>query len=121
LKLRNIGKEDASSVNLSLSCDNDLINITNNNNIVDNISADEIVNVEDAFHLDIVSEIPNGSTITFTLNIEHDGTKHEEKFEVSVNSYNFEIININLLIFTLQNKNGIILLKYSVGSDKNEN
>ena len=94
LKLRNIGKEDASSVNLSLSCDNDLINITNNNNIVDNISADEIVNVEDAFHLDIVSEIPNGSTITFTLNIEHDGTKHEEKFEVSVNSYNFEITNI---------------------------
>ena len=94
LKLRNIGKEDASSVNLSLSCDNDLINITNNNNIVDNISADEIVNVEDAFHLDIVSEIPNGSTITFTLNIEHDGTNHEEKFEVSVNSYNFEITNI---------------------------
>ena len=94
LKLRNIGKEDASSVNLSLNCDNDLINITNNNNIVDNISADEIVNVEDAFHLDIVSEIPNGSTITFTLNIEHDGTNHEEKFEVSVNSYNFEITNI---------------------------
>ncbi|MBQ8222267.1 MAG: T9SS type A sorting domain-containing protein [Bacteroidales bacterium] len=94
LKLRNIGKENASSINFSLSCDSDLIDITNNNNIIANIGADEIVNVEDAFYLDIIDEIPNGSTITFTLSIEHNGTSHDENFKVAVNSYNFDIISI---------------------------
>ena len=94
LKLKNIGKENASSINLSLSCDSDLINITNNNNIIENIGAYEVVDVEDAFFLDIIDEIPNGSGITFTLNIENGGTSNEELFEVFVNSYNFEIINI---------------------------
>lgn len=94
LKLRNIGKENASSISLSLSCDSDLINITNNNNIVDNIAADEIVNVEDAFYLDIIDEIPNGSAITFTLSIEHNGTSHDENFKVTVNSYNFIISGV---------------------------
>jgi len=95
LKLKNIGKEDASSLNLSLSCNTDIINITDNNNTIDIIGVNDEVMIEDAFHLDITDDIANGTTITFSLNIEHNGTSHEEKFDVLVNSYNFEIISIN--------------------------
>ncbi len=94
LKLRNIGATDATTINLSLSCNTDIINITDNNNEINGIDINEEVTIEDAFHLDITDDIANGTTITFSLNIEHDGTSHEEKFEVLVNSYNFEIINI---------------------------
>ena len=93
--LKNIGKKNASEINLSLSCNSDMIDITNNNNYIDEINYDAVVNVDDAFHLDITDGISNGSIITFTLIIEHDGISHEEEFEILVNSYNFKIIKID--------------------------
>lgn len=94
-KLKNIGHKDASTVNLSLTCNSDALNITNNNNIIDGININEVVELEDAFFIDIVGGINNGSIITFTLDIEHDGMSHKEYFEVLVNSYKFEVTEIS--------------------------
>ena len=94
LLLKNIGNDNSSTINLSLSCDSDKINITNNSNVTDGLSVDETINLENAFHLEVMDGIENGSVITFTLNIEHDGMIHEEEFHVNVHSYNFEIVGI---------------------------
>ena len=93
INLKNIGGEKASAINLSLSCDSDKINISNNNNTIDEIGSNEVFTAEDAFYLNINDIIENGTEIVFTLTIEHDGIIHDEKFIVNVDAPSFKIIS----------------------------
>ena len=95
LALKNIGVKDASTINLSLRCNSDMINITANNDVVDGISTGDIVTIEDAFFIDLTDGIANGTSIKFTLNIEHDGLSYKKDFNVIVTSYNFNITEID--------------------------
>ena len=95
LALKNVGVKDASTINLSLRCNSDKIEITANNNVVNGISTNDIVTVEDAFFIDLKDGIANGTTIKFTLSIEHDGLSYEKDFNVIVTSYNFDITEIH--------------------------
>ena len=95
LTLKNIGVKDASTINLSLSCDSDAITITENNVVVDGVNTNDIVTIEDAFFIDLTDGIANGTSIKFTLNIEHDGLSYKKDFNVIVTSYNFNITEID--------------------------
>ena len=95
LTLKNIGVKDASTINLSLSCDSDAITITENNVVVDGVNTNETVTIEDAFFIDLTDGIANGTSIKFTLDIEHDELSYKKDFNVIVTSYNFEITEID--------------------------
>ena len=95
LALKNVGVKDASTINLSLRCNSDKIEITANNNVVNGISTNDIVTVEDAFFIDLKDGIANGTSIKFILDIEHDGLSYEKDFNVIVTSYNFNITEID--------------------------
>jgi len=94
LKLKNIGSKDASNINLSLSCDSDKIDITSNVNSIDELGINETVIVDDAFYININDCLENGSNLVFTIEIEHNGIIHNEKFNVTVDAPHFEVINI---------------------------
>ncbi len=96
-KLKNIGAENSSNINLSLKCNMEGVNISNNNNSVNGINFGETINLEDAFLINITEGLLDNSTFTFTLMIEHDGISYETNFDVLIDSYNFKIIDFNAI------------------------
>lgn len=86
LDMKNMGALVSTGGNVSLSCNSDKINITNNNTQFSNIDIFDELTLEDAFLINVVEGIPNKEKVTFTLTIEHDGIVHSQDFNVTVYS-----------------------------------
>ncbi len=94
INLKNIGATNSSNITLSLSCDSDKIHITNNNNTINALAANESITVDNAFNISIDDGLINSTKLLFTLTIEHNGNTYKESFFVNTKAPIFKITEI---------------------------
>lgn len=117
MSFKNVGDNNASYVEASLSCDKpEYVNITNATVDVGDVDTDNVVNLENAFAFTICDSVPNNTKVRFFVTC-NDGTENwESKFDVNISAPEFEIVNpaglelnpgdVATVEFTIVNKGG---------------
>lgn len=67
ISLSNIGTDDATGVNVTISSDNEFVTITDDNESYGTIAAEATVNMEDAFAFDVTENVPDGTSIKINI------------------------------------------------------
>ena len=108
MSLQNVGTQTANSVTAVLSVEDDYINITSDNSIFGDMTAQQIVTVSDAFALDIADDIPDQHNVIFTLVASGSGQNDwTSNFNMTVNAP--ELFSDTFIVSDVSgNNNGII-------------
>ena len=82
LAMKNVGVEDGTNVEVTISTDDEYVTITDATENFGTIEPDDIVNVEDAFEIEVSNDIPDGHGIIFNV-VADGGETWESSFSLS--------------------------------------
>ena len=94
MSFKNVGDNNANSINATLTCDKtEYINITNANVSIGNVDLNNIVDIENAFAFTVCDSVPDNTKARFFVTC-NDGTDTwESKFDVVISAPELEIVN----------------------------
>ena len=88
--LENVGTEDATNIDITLSITDNYITITDANETVALIAADELISLADAFAFDVADNIPDQHSATFILEMVGDEGTWTSQLIILFNAPSFE-------------------------------
>ena len=117
MSFKNISNKEANLIDITLSCDKpEYVNITAEHIIIENIDANTVIDMENAFAFTVCDSIPNNTDVRFFVT-STDGTDiWESSFDMRLYAPEFEIVkpaglelspgDIATVEFTILNKGG---------------
>jgi hypothetical protein len=103
VSLSNIGTDEATGVNATISTENEFITITDNTESYGTIGAESTVNMEDAFAFDVANNIPDGSLIKINVSAVDGSGKEVWESSFSLIAHAAEL---NFNTFTIDDATG---------------
>jgi len=88
--LENVGTSNANNISVTLTTTDSYITITDADETVASIVADEIVTLTDAFAFDVANNIPDQHTVTFNLEMAGDEDTWTSQINITFNAPLFE-------------------------------
>ena len=122
MDFRNVGNLAANDVNATLSCDSPYITVTQGSASVGDVNSYGQVSLDNAFAFTVCDDIPDQTTVTFTLVCTDGNDTWTSYFDVTVNAPNFDRI-ATMLEEVVGNGNGhadsgeTILLHFTVSNN----
>ena len=95
VRLKNVGIETASNINVELSTESEYISIASNTATVPSIAPDATYDIVDAFAFNVDVEIPNNTRVRFLLTCTSGNDVWESNFVLTFGAPEFEITNIS--------------------------
>ncbi len=65
--MKNVGNEPATNVEVTLSCEDEYVSITDNTETYGNFDPSQVISIEDAFEFQVAENVPDGHNFTFKL------------------------------------------------------
>jgi len=93
LSLNNVGSQSASNLNVIISSNDPYVNILTDSTVVELINAESILNLEEAFTLQIAGNVPDQHTIAFTLRVYNETNEWTSPFSIMANAPLFNIVD----------------------------
>ena len=90
IELENVGTDDATGIDITLSTTNSYITITDADETLALIEDGEIVSLTDAFVMEVANNIPDQSIVTFTLEMVGNEGTWDSQFNIVFNAPLFE-------------------------------
>ena len=105
VSIENVGSENASNVEITATTDDDYITLVDDSEYLGDISADEIIDLTDAFSFDVANNIPNEHSFSLILTMSENG---RETWESVINMVAYApIINFDNVLVA-NDENGIL-------------
>lgn len=96
MSFKNIGDNNASYVNATLTCDKpEYINITNASVNIGAVDTDNVVNLENAFAFTVCDSVPNNTNVKFIVTCSDGTDSWESKFTINISAPELQIANPN--------------------------
>ncbi len=93
VQLRNLGVENASNVLATLSTESEYVTITDNTESFGTIAPDQVVTMENAFTISVANNVPNNTSVPFTLTITANEGNWSSNFNLMALAPSFSIGN----------------------------
>lgn len=96
MTLRNAGMIDANNVIATLSCNSEYVTIMDSQTEVGTIAGEEDIELNDVFEFSISDNVPNNTSVKFTLTCTDGTDSWESSFNATLNAPDFKVVNIVL-------------------------
>lgn len=97
VQLRNLGVENATNINVTLSCDSPYVTITDATESYGTMTPEQVVMIENAFAFSLSNEVPNNTPLPFTLQITADQNSWQTSFNLVALAPAFTVGNYTIL------------------------
>ncbi len=82
LPLTNVGNDAASNMTITITCDDEYMTITDNEETLDEITSNEAITLENAFEIHIASNVSDQHAFTFAITIEGEVNGEAQTWEL---------------------------------------
>ena len=107
LKMKNVGTEAANNTVVTVSCDDQFIQLSDNTETYGTIEAEQEIMIENGFSFTVAGNIPDQHQVIFHVSAVSGETTWESEIEMTVNAPDIKVNFFHLTLVT-GNSNGIV-------------